>query len=79
LFCLFRLYFFQVIFTVVRHVYVRKEWRLTDSTNNVKNSKLDENHPTLVKALRIWKLLWEYPWKERTNCQIVIRKGQTVR
>ena len=30
---------------------------ITDSTNNVKNSKLDENHPTLVKALRIWKLL----------------------
>jgi hypothetical protein len=32
LFCLFRLYFFQVIFTVVRHVYVRKEWRLSVQT-----------------------------------------------
>ena len=30
---------------------------ITDSTNNFKNSKLDENHPTLFKALRIWKVL----------------------
>ena len=39
---------------------------ITDSTNNVKNSELDENHPTLVKQdMRRFSLLkyeQSFPW-----------------
>ena len=39
---------------------------ITDSTNNVKNSELDENHPTLVKQgmRRFSSLKYEqsFPW-----------------